>query len=191
MWHASGGPAYKFGMRVLNSRDHALPQDRSRLYIVGLRADLGADIVWPKLCPPVALSTIYDARHTTQPIESCFALGETASRNIRKYIADIAEHGIPENKDFVIDIHEGRGASLHYDKMPTITRTRGASLAYALCKFGTQIRLQELMRAQGLRPERVCIDNLSQRDVGSLMGNAMSVNVVRDILRVNLHALGF
>ena len=95
------------------------------------------------------------------------------------------------DKDFVIDIGAGRGTLMFYNKMPTITRSRGQNRHYIFTKFGTRISLTELMRCQGFKPEQLLWDSLSDSAVGALVGNAMSVHVVKHLLRANLASLGF
>ena len=189
--NGDGRATYTWAMRVLNTKNFGLPQQRRRLYIVGIRNDLGKSVVWPDPLPKVGLDMIYDKNHRRQPITDHSHNGATAKTNIERCLAQINDAGLqPHDRDFVIDIGGGRGSILHYNHMPTITRTRGSALAYVLTKYGTRISLAELMRCQGFRPERLQLEGLSVGAVGAMVGNAMSVNVVMHILRVNLPSLG-
>jgi site-specific DNA-cytosine methylase len=57
-----GQPLYYITARVLNARNHGLPQCRQRLFIVGHKRMPGASGVfqWPKSQPRVELSAILD-----------------------------------------------------------------------------------------------------------------------------------
>ena len=189
---AHGQPTYSCAARVLNSKDFGLPQQRQRLYILGLRKDLCSEVVWPspmRITPHLAM--VYDQNHEVQPITDNYKLGKTATANITRCISDMNSSGVPANSDFVIDIGAGRGTIMYYNKMPTITRSRGQSLGYIFTKFGTRISLPELMRCQGFKPEQLQWKNLPTSAVGAMVGNAMSVNVVKHLLRANLASLGF
>lgn len=42
---------YRVDFRVLDASEHGLPQARKRLFTVGVRNDLGRDVVWPEKTP--------------------------------------------------------------------------------------------------------------------------------------------
>ncbi len=44
---ASAGPGYKIHMALLNAADFGVPQRRERVFIVGVRADIGEDFTFP------------------------------------------------------------------------------------------------------------------------------------------------
>jgi DNA (cytosine-5)-methyltransferase 1 len=54
---ANAGPGYKIHMALLNAADFGVPQRRERVFIVGVRNDLGGDFSFPKPThapPPIA-----------------------------------------------------------------------------------------------------------------------------------------
>jgi DNA-cytosine methyltransferase len=60
-----GKPIYKVEWAILNTLEHGgLPQNRKRLYMVGIRADLlTSEFKWPDAIPPVSIHDVLDPPH--------------------------------------------------------------------------------------------------------------------------------
>jgi len=57
---------YNFHWKVLNTRDYGIPQNRERIYMVGIRKDLKQTFEWPKPVPMKPLSNFVDWDYTVQ-----------------------------------------------------------------------------------------------------------------------------
>lgn len=51
---------YEIHYKVLNTKDYAIPQNRERVYIVGIRNDLYVPFEFPEPLPPIPLSELVD-----------------------------------------------------------------------------------------------------------------------------------
>jgi site-specific DNA-cytosine methylase len=91
----------------------------------------------------------------------------------------------------VVDVD---GVNAHYmrGRCPCITRTRGGAGFY-LASHGRRMNVKELLRLQGL-PTAINLlrgADISDRQLGQMIGNAMSGNVLSRILKRLLPACGF
>ena len=79
------------------------------------------------------------------------------------------------------------------DIAPCVTRTRGGEGGPWVSTRGRQTTVYELMRLQGLCPKDIPFDDLelSTRQVGFMVGNAVSVNTIGCILTEALSSAGF
>ena len=151
-------PMFSVHWRVLNSLDWGLPQQRRRVYIVGLRRDAQRHAwEWPAQthAQPVSLRSILELPEQLTPKMRELreaSLGRTARTNLARALSDIRCRGLcPEASVFAVDIDTGRkNKNWQIDRAPTLTRARGVSGGPWLTTHHRRTSLDELARLQGL-----------------------------------------
>jgi hypothetical protein len=104
------------------------------------------------------------------------------------------EYGINVNKVPIcveIDSSEEFGSwSAGYT--PCITASRGKSRGFFITVHGRRIRVNEMMRCQGMQPKRLrkWTESMSRGAIGHAIGNAMSVCVLERLLPTVLYSAG-
>ena len=78
------------------------------------------------------------------------------------------------------------------NKFPCITATRGSQCNYWVADLGRQVTLHELMLLQGFNPDAINYKEagVGRSQVGRMVGNAMSLNVMERLLASALRAVG-
>lgn len=187
-----GGQAYDVSYRLLNSEDHGRPQHRKRLFILGLlkvAQHPGCKFAWPA-----------PARRRT--LKSCLKGLAVACRSRawprltghgRKMLAQVrakaAKAGLDINTDLVVaDVY---GSRPHYmvNRMPTITRTRGAQGGFLITRARRFTTAAELLALQGFPVHALDLRGIPERQQGMLAGNAITVHVLARILARALPAV--
>lgn len=180
---------YFVDWRVLDSCRHGVPQHRERVYIVGIRLDSQvSNFTWPVESETPPMRAFLDDR-PRPPLQ--------ANARQRAIIARVNEHiqakrGIdPCTRHCIVDVGSGRGkATYMIDMCPTITKSRGGSCGFYDTKRSTRLSVQELLRLQGTDPAMFDFSCVSRAQLGGMAGNAMTVSVVRALLRQLLPAAG-
>ena len=193
--------AYIVGNQVLNTRDHGLPQNRERVFIVGLlRSALVAPrFRWP---PPSTLQT--SMRDILDPAPRGFNIvseehgflercAEGTARRLLDAFRQIEAAGYDRHSDTPVIIVDADGSKVHWmlGVSPCLTRTRAATGFY-IASRGRRMTLQEMLRLQGL-PSRHILrhqGDVTDRQLGGMIGNAISVNVLERIVGRVLPACG-
>ena len=189
------GGRYLVSWRVLNTADYGLPQNRPRVYIIGvLRSAVAAGapcFKWPPpdlACQPLAALPEAGPVHRAQPTKNT-----TAARNLEKLASSLARQGVDTSSTpYVLDIFASKGRSIA-GKVPCLTRTRAGSGGYWVTSVAGLLTTREMLRLQGL-PERL-IDTartvgVTDRQLRQMIGNAMSVNLLVVVLNTLLRAVG-
>ena len=193
-----------------------LPQTRKRIYFVFIRKDAQVrdfEYPAPTTLPgfPARLSSILDpltekemrSREAARPGQP----GTTAYTNLERTFQTLRDHGIdtPWTKPFAIDVDSTRPSCL-FECSPCLTRAR--CLGFWITCRGRRMNLREMAKLQGFevqdtttmtdasKANRVTIKGLklpadiSDRQAGQLLGNAMSVPVIEAVLMAGLRCLG-
>ena len=140
--------AYRLEHRILNTKDHGIPQDRPRWYCVGIRKDVEGDsfeFPTPILCPPIDLFL-----DKTVPKES--PKEGTMQKNIKRAAERIRELGHdPQKEIFVIDC-DASAKRMHWRKdcSPCITRSR--CRGHWISTRERRFTIEEMFRSQGMDP---------------------------------------
>jgi DNA (cytosine-5)-methyltransferase 1 len=197
-----GDGSYVVGYKVIDTADHGLPQHRERVYIVGLlRASLvpTARFKWPQ---PRKRKGIAEALRWGRPniakaIQKERAYLATASprikRNLKEVYKRIRKTGVNPRDihcPVVIDIDSSKMHWMH-NISPCLTRAR-ASTGHYLPALGRRMTIHERLRLQGL-PVRIhacCGKRVSDRQLGAMIGNSLSLNVIKALLSRILPACG-
>eukprot|EP00969_Alexandrium_andersonii_P223831 9885136-Alexandrium_andersonii.AAC.1 len=188
-----GGDAlYHIRWKVLRTDWYGIPQTRARLYIIGIRSDsLRKSFQWPEPFDCEPLEAFLD-------MDDCVA-GKTrypptkqthANKNLRTVLKQLAADGIEARNHPVIVNTVSVNAHYTINKIGTITATLGSNLGFWIPMLNRQIKIEEIMKLQGFDPERIDKDAVSQRQLGRILGNAFSQNVVASVLKVLVPAAG-
>ena len=79
-----------------------------------------------------------------------------------------------------------------HDLCPAISCARAAARSYWLVSEGRRLTILELLRLQGFSEKDLPIlERMSERQVGLMVGDAMTVTVLSAVLREGLRVCGF
>ena len=184
--------SYKVDWRVLNTRDHGVPQNRPRVYILCIRknADRGT-FVWPEpLGATPGIDRFLDTRGAPPAFTNEFAPPthlRRASDTFDATMEMLEDKGEqPLSRPFLFDISCSKQRSYPIpDTSPCLlTRSR-----IWISHHGRELNLPEKCRLQGMSPRRLKLV-VSEAEFAKQLGNAMSVNVLERILAAALPAAG-
>ena len=181
---------------IIRSSDHGVPQIRDRVYLVAFRLDSYAhDFSFPmplKKCLP--LDAVLDP---PQQSDRPGALPENgqASQNVTTAYAEVREHYNcdPAKTSVIVDM---LASSSHFtyqlDRCMTITATRASPSGYWVSTRGRPMTLDEMARLFGTNLHRIraCRGSISDRRLGHIIGNSISVNVLSRIIPNLLKSAG-
>ena len=199
---AIGGGIYAVGHRALDTAEHGLPQHRERVFIIGIRRRNShrkgrPEFRWPRpvACRPLArlldpLLVGSDVREAERNFLATCSPGQ--KKRLWQAFVQVEAAGLDRHCDEVVVVVDVDGAKTRWtcDISPCLTRTRAASGFY-LPPRGRRVTLAERFRLQGI-PLRVlrCREGISDRQLGMMAGNALSVNVLERRLVRMLRACG-
>jgi site-specific DNA-cytosine methylase len=190
---------YDVQWQRVNTLDHGLPQSRKRVYIVGLRTDVTKQrfsfpVALDRYVPmAVLLDSTKDANPGHFPPASmkndAFGHCVAAAQDVVKKVPDFDVSERP----LIVDIGCTRQFRTYtVDVSPTITAKRGCSREFWLLHLGRQISLDDICKLQGIPPDFFDLEasKVSDRRLGHMIGNCMSINVLERILPAVLHCVG-
>jgi DNA (cytosine-5)-methyltransferase 1 len=195
------GKSYAVSWRLLNTKDHGIPQNRSRVYIVGIRKEHLAkgtpQFKWPAPVPAQNLASfLEDDVAGAKQREAVFLAGAApgTTKKLRQLLRKVHAAGgkaRARKHPYVFDLD---GSKPHSMKgcCPCITRARG-STGFYLPSRGRRMTVGERLRLQGLPQVYLrgkCRQGISDRQLGQMIGNAMSGNVLERLLARLLPACG-
>lgn len=191
--------AYVVSWRLLNTAEHGIPQNRERVYIIGIKKELLAQghppFTWPNPLPPRPLEDFLedDVKHAMKQ-EATFKAAASPStvKKLRQLLRKVrAAGGNPRSPScpYVFDLDAARPHAMK-GRCPCITRTRGANGFY-LPSRGRRLTLGERLRLQGLPMAYLQHrQGISDRQLGMMVGNAMSGSVLVRLFAKLLPACG-
>ena len=186
---------YTVNYSVLDSRDYGLPQDRRRVFVVGILTDaIKHTFNWPQVTKPCpGINTILD---TWKPTDRAGRLPtvERQKDACKAAYKECFDYGRdPRSTPILVDIDASpRFSTYGIDEAKTITRSRGGDGGPWISTRGRRTTPNELIKLQGFELKDVPWTTLkiSQRQVGQLIGNAVSVNTMGAILEEALWSSG-
>jgi len=183
---------YLVTWKVLNTRDFGLPQNRDRVYIVGLRRDAlkleenKPYFKWP-LGNRDACMSLEDTLDKDVPAEPLPVRGTRRSAAYELMSKRIQAKGIHlKRKICALDLlATPKHGSYMVDCVPCLTRSRACRRGYWLTKLDRMLPHVEMLRLQGLPEELARLaetTGVTKYQLGLMIGNSMSVNVLVHVL---------
>lgn len=186
-----GDGAYDLHLKLINTLDHGVAQSRPRVYIVGvLKSCKQHDFNFPEELPHVSIENFLDAPKKSPTMQDVPpAKSGTAKRNVVEVLKKLSKEGKnPFKNTYVIDADAStRFRSVMHDRVMCMTRSRAAG--HWLTSRGRRMNIREMMALQGMDYDKFKQD-VTDRQLGCQIGNAMSQNVIERILTKLLPAAG-
>ena len=185
----AGSNYYNVYCKVMDTAELGTPQARRRLYVVALAAHLDRGFTFPaSVGHHGGLSGILDAGSDVS--KRCCSVEDlteeatstaTAVDSIVNAYAGLTEE--EASKHVVVDLGAGRGKRYTVDGLPTLTANRCSNQAYYSLNMRRRLSMHELARAQGVcGPENFNLQGIRRSAYGTMIGNAMSVNVMMQLI---------
>ena len=185
---------YETHFRLLNTRDFNIPQNRPRVYVVGLRRDsVKHAFQWPGGTEPtVKAQQLLDKTAKGRTAETfCPSMKRTLKLALKRIRM---AGGRPKKELYFVDVKASAAyASWMKDRCPCLTKARGLQGFYVThSHYRRMMSMEEVMRFQGHDPERLSwvASGVSASVVGSCLGDGMSLNVVSLVQHALLRATG-
>lgn len=198
---------YAVWFRPLRTQDHGIPHSRTRLYMVAIRKDsIRKAFTFPTAIPRKRKAKAMMIRDPA--IDKRNRLPDHPRERIlcKKAYNQALDKGVDPRRSLVIvDIRcSDKYASYGVNSMPCMTATRSSQRGWWCSVVGRQISLLELWQFQGVELEaaRQIMQALeeharetkrkvvSQAQIGHMLGNTMSLNVIERLLAKALPAAG-
>ncbi|MGB1540414.1 MAG: DNA cytosine methyltransferase, partial [Rickettsiales bacterium] len=151
---------------------------------------------WPRPVPlAVSLPRMLDTGPARGGPDHDYArnLSKTAMKNWKAASRIIAfrarARGVdPKSMSAVVDTG-GCHPQIGWDMCPCLTRTRGKSFAFWSNERRRPLSVAELRRMQGMSINDLCLQGITDTDLGAMLGNAFPCTVVARLAFKGLHAL--
>lgn len=195
---STAGPhGYLIKLQIINSKSY-VPQNRPRLYMVGIRKDrlrTGVQLRKVPMFPPLPVRPRFQLRHVVIPLpnDTFRMLPElkAARANVEtayKKVAGAGTIGInPFRTPVVVDMYASPSFSgMQIEASPCLTRSRASQKGYWCSTKGGPLSLTEMAQLQGFDPNWVAMLKdelrLSDTKIGGIVGNAQTITVVADLV---------
>jgi len=184
---------YNLYDKILNTKDHGVPQNRKRIYFIGIKKTVDkGDFSWPEPLPQVSIEKFLEPRKgkvdaTCLPPKSA----GTAYRNVKAvYKMLLAAGHNPYTEPWIVDIDSSEDRmKFMYDVTPCLTCSRAQG--HWVTNRGRRLTKLEQMKLQSIRtPAEGFKVVVSDFQLGRQIGNAMSVNILERLLVRILPAAG-
>ena len=186
-----GQPMYFIYHDILNTADHGVPQRRLRWYCVGISKEhfpTGDTFKFPAniSCPSLStfLGSESDAAASAQGEES-----PSVQRNLTSAFKQIHDFGLnPHKATIAVDV-DASARHMTWDSavLPCLTRSRYRG--HWITSKRRRTTMKEMLLFQGIKPSSIT-QTCSSTEMGKLIGNAMSVNVVERLLHSLFKSVG-
>ena len=194
---------YVVTWRVINALNFGIPQNRPRVFIVGmLRSAVSQpSFPWPKPAKQSPLPLTRFLCGGAGVIRTLPKPGTMARAQLQRGLEAIREEkGNPHTTDYSLDIWSGRRDFGHRDypgrmrdRVPCITRARGGAGGYYITSVQRLLTVEEMLNLQGLPLSYRAVarrEGVSDRQLGMMVGNAIATNVLQAILPRMLTKIG-
>lgn len=185
---------YHIHHQMLNTLEHGVPQNRRRIYFVGIKKSVDkGSFEWPEPLAPVKIEAFLDRKRG--PVDGSMLPPKsagTARANVIQAIKDLQAAGHdPFTECFVIDC-DSSANRMKYMKDLTPCLTCSRYQGHWITNRGRRMSKPEMMRLQAMMTPtegfKVVVPDVQ---LGRQIGNAMSVNVLERIFVRLLPAAGF
>jgi site-specific DNA-cytosine methylase len=189
---ASGNPLYEVRWRILDALEMGGAQSRRRLYIIGImRMHIAEPFNWPTAVPQKLLTDCFDmtdvvpGKRRYPPAEQ-----KTANKNVRCITDKLKSLGIDARRHALLIDTDGSKPSYSLLKAGTVTATRASNCGWWIPLLNRRIKIEEVLQLQGFKVSDIDTNAVSERQLGHIVGNAFSQDVVRRLLTCLLPAAG-
>ncbi len=182
--------------KVLNTKEHGVPQNRRRIFVVAIRRDSRRwPYAWPKAykLPAGAATKLLDKKPTDNPKQLPPKSEPRARSNVKAAYLKMLSRGIDPKRRFIaVDTDASpRFRTVGNGILPCMTATRARNCGWWLSPVGRRITLNELFKFQGLTDNGLWRRaGISDKQMGFMLGNSISLNVYERILGRALWAAG-
>ena len=165
-----------------------VPQNRPRLYVVGIGSDhTQARFVWPSPIPCLTLEQVLE------PFSGDPSLVETMNDTKRNnFSISLKKHKGTDPESHAIAELGSSYPKCMVGRCPCLTATRAGDTAYWSIRLRRPLTMSELLKLQGfneaLFPDWQNV--VSSRQFGTMIGNSMTLSVMRRLMAAVLHSLG-
>ena len=190
---------YNVYWQVLNAKDHGLPHNRERLFIVGIRVDCEVHGVMFKWPAPLPTPPIHDFLDPVSPTDDPDRLPPSSQNISRKHVQSLhralRKKGIKVARSRLIADIQGSRLHVMHNLSPCLTRTRAAGGGHWVVCRGRYMSITEMERLMGLHvgPRPVSIKRpvaVSTRAWGAIIGNSIPIPLLARVLCLLLPAAG-
>jgi DNA (cytosine-5)-methyltransferase 1 len=186
-----GKGAYKVSWALMNTKEHGVPQNRARVYFVGILAARACrDFEFPEPLPLVSIEQVLEPatkRHSATDLPRMTST--TPRRNVKVALEELRAKGHnPLVEPWVVEI-DCTTPRIQYKFGLSPCLTTGRRYGHWITNRGRRMLKSEMLRLQGIDAgnfKQVVSDSV----LGKQIGNAMSVNVVERIFVRLLPAAG-
>lgn len=185
-----GGGAYDVEWQLLDTKQHGVPQQRPRIYLVGIRKDCKQHAFhFPQPLPEVSIEKFLDPPVKRTTLEDLPPKGNSNFyANVKRIVRRYAKEGKdPLRRTYCIDAESTpQFCTVAEDRVMCMTKSRASG--HWVSSRGRRMNLNEMLRLQGM--EKCFKQVVTDRQLGAQIGNAMSQNVLERILIQLLPAAG-
>ena len=178
---------------MIYTKDHGIPHSRQRWYCIGILNHLAKNkcinrnefkFPEPRTCP--SIGTIVGSKVSDRS-KTFSELGKIAQQNVLDAEENIFMGGfIPESAISVVDIDSSaKRCKAMSDVSPCLTRSRYNG--HWLTQLQRRMTVEEMLLLQGMDPGKMK-GSCSRQNLGKMVGNSMSVNVLERVLSRALNA---
>jgi DNA-cytosine methyltransferase len=207
-------PMYWVTWDIYNSKDYGVPQNRERLYILGIRTsktvglnherhnkkfkDMMKECVMetPRIRDFLGRMKLDNHQMVDELIKidlRARKFKDTAKRNLRMALDRIHAAELDLSRtDIILDLASGfPRPHLTYNICPAITHNRCLSeKSFYLLSTAHVLTALDYVRLQGLDPYQLNLENLKSTEIGQLAGNSMTIPLLALVLRAALALTG-
>jgi len=182
---------YNVYSKILDTKEHGVPQSRRRIYIVGIKKSCDdGSFTFPEPVPRPSIELFLEPR-TKRPssLDLPPESQGTARTNVKQAIEELYAKGRnPLKEPFIIDCDSSPYRMKYVeDVSPCLTCSRGGG--HWVTNRMRRMTKAEMMRLQGMQPSSFK-KVVSDAQLGKQIGNAMSKNVLERLFTRLLPAAG-
>ena len=180
---------YVVGWKILNSC-HYVPQNRERVYIMGVRTDVRRKLTrGVSLFPEPPSKPLLRLADIVKPVPATLwkthPITKNDGKNVMNAYRKVQSEINPFMTPIVVDAKASESFTSHrVNESPTLTRTRCASFGYWCSTKGSYLDIDEFITLQGFNrtdvPWREA--GLTKSAIAGALGNGQTLSVVSDLL---------
>ena len=183
---------YTWRHQVLNTQHFGIPQNRSRVYIVGiLKSCEQVPFEWPAPSRAISIDAFLDQDVGNIDLTQLPPAGSQARRKVVMALTRLIDKGYHPLRVAAMCSCDNRTAITMIGVSPCLTASRTKTGGHWLLHRARKMSNNEMFRLQGLRPERWDLPpGVRQSHLNFCIGNAMSGNVMRLLIEKLLVSVG-